>query len=347
MNRAFYPKFNSDNIPEEHKKLTIVEQYSAIESGIRSALAEGPQNFHTLVDKLQFPDLMISETIAELKMRDFIQNVRGSSDTYELSPPIVGEAIFLDGETMLPTTVIYMEDKTLVSRGKWYEFPKDFDVRRIVWNVQLRPCDESSTLLNLLKAAIDKEKRVTVKHNPKYDMLKNKVIPYSENIGILLRSIGDDISDVSLIFKIQVGGSSTDKDSIVPIYVHRGFTVRTKIDTQSMLDELHKPVAERNYIKGINLNRIFKVSDFIFNGQEIPLNFTKDEHKQQLTYARLETASKDSSACIKYYLVDSNGDKKLLDSEKYEADDFILKVEELFEGFANVMLSNLNFLIED
>ena len=343
MNRAFYPKYNADNMPEEHKKLTIVEQYSAIESGIRSALAEGPKNFHELVDKLQFPDIMISETIAELKMRDMIQYVRGSSDMLELSPPIVGEAIFLDGETNLPTTVIYLEDKTLVTRGKWYEFPIDFDVRRIVWNVQLRPGDESSTLLNLLKAAIDKEKHTTVKHNPKYDMLKNKVIPYSENIGILLRSIDDDITDTSLVFKIQVGGNSKDKDSVVPIYVHRGFTVRTKIDTQSMLDELHKPVAERDYWKGINLNRIFRVSDFIFNGQEIPLNFTEKE----LTYARLETASKDSSAYIKYYSVDSNGDKKLLDSEKYDADDFILKVEELFEGFASVMLSKLNFLIED
>jgi hypothetical protein len=58
----------------------------------------------------------------------------------------------------LPVTIIKTKTKTLVSRGAWYEFPLDFDVRRIIWNVQL-PNNNRSTLVDLIQNSILKEKK--------------------------------------------------------------------------------------------------------------------------------------------------------------------------------------------
>lgn len=322
-----------------------IENFSALESQVLTLINQGKVTFEDLVESVQFSEDTLKDTLENLISRDVLKlNIK--TKKYQYSSSIDDkDMVILEGNILLPTTIIKVPEKGImyVTRGEWYKFPIDFDVRRIIWNIKLIG-KNNSTLVDLVKSAVNKEQKTSIKHNPDYDILKNKVIPYNNNIGLHLHAIGNEISDVSIIFKITVGSenkSNTNSD-IKMCALHKGFSVRTEIATFEMLTELHKPVDQRDYEANIKLNKIYNLSDFIFNKQEIPINYVNDV----LTYVRIEKSMKSKGTELKYYKMDSYGNKKQIDSEIYEPAELVDKIRELFNGYASVLLDNQSFLVE-
>lgn len=316
-----------------------IENFTAIESQILSSINSGNKTFDKLKEDINLSEETIQMTIESLIAKNILV-FNTKSKQYQYSSPIDDkDMVILEGNILLPTTIIKVPEKGImyVTRGEWYQFPIDFDVRRIIWNIKFVG-KNNSTLVELVKSAINKEKKTTIKHNPDYDMLKNKIIPYNDKIGLLLHSIGNDISDVSIVFKIKVG----DTSDLSLCALHKGFTVRTEIATFEMLNELQKPLDQRDYESNIKINKIFNLSDFIFNKQEIPLNYSN----QVLTYCQIFNSSKTKSIELKYFKMDAYGNKKQIDSEIYEPHELVEKIRELFNGYASVLLDSLSFLVE-
>lgn len=322
-----------------------IENFNALESQVLSLINQGKVTFEDLVESVQFSEDTLKDTLENLISRDILKlNIK--TKKYQYSSPIDDkDMVILEGNILLPTTIIKVPEKGImyVTRGEWYKFPIDFDVRRIIWNIKLIG-KNNSTLVDLVKSAVNKEQKTSIKHNTDYDVLKNKVIPYNNKIGLHLHAIGNEISDVSIIFKISIGSENKNNinSDIKMCSLHKGFSVRTEIATSEMINELHKPVDQRDYEANIKLNKIFNLSDFIFNKQEIPINYVNDI----LTYVRIDKSTKSKGTELKYYKMDSYGNKKQIDSEIYEPAELVDKIRELFNGYASVLLDSLSFLVE-
>nr|DAJ28984.1 MAG TPA: winged helix-turn-helix domain protein [Caudoviricetes sp.] len=318
-----------------------VENFSSLESQVLSLLNEGNDTFEKLVETVQFSETTLKDTLENLISRDVLK-LDTKTKKYKYSSPIDDkDMVILEGNILLPTTIIRVPEKGImyVTRGEWYQFPIDFDVRKIIWNIKLVG-KNNSTLVDLVKSAVNKEQRTTIKHNPDYDILKNKMVPYNDKINLLLHAIGDEIADVSIVFKIAI--NLEDNSDVSMCAIHKGFSVRTQIATAELINELHKKVNERDYEANINLNKIYNLSDFIFNKQEIPINYSNNV----LKYARIEKSNKQKGTEIKYFKMDAYGNVKQIESEIYEPDELVEKVRELFNGYASVLLDNLSFLVE-
>lgn len=313
------------------------------ESTFLSKLNEGHATFEELKSVVPYSDKTLKQVIESLISKKIIK-LDTSTGRYVYDSPVNGEKIILDGNLMLPTTILKFKDRMLVSRGTWYQFPPDFDIRRVIWNVQLpmskKQNSGTSTLVELIRESVLKEKksRIIQSTDTTYKGLVNKIVPYGKSIALKLNVVGDDQCDVSIMFKKLVN-KITDDIKIE----FRGLTVRSEISTHELIAELKKPVKERDY-SNVKLNRMFNFSDFVFLNNEIPYQF--DIENKILYYVKITKVR--GTIELTYQAMKSDGDVEKIEVTSYEdAADGIAKIKELFMQYAVKMVDGEDFYVED
>ena len=308
--------------------------FSNLESQVLSLFNEGNKTFDSLLDASPITEKTLNSVLEGLISKNILK-LNPSTHEYTYQTKVNGEIIILDGNILLPTTIIRLKDKMLISRGEWYEFPLDFDIRRIVWNVKLEN-KTNSTLVDLIKTSILKVKKSKIVQLVEYENLRNKIVPYSSSLSLLLNTIGEEVSDVTIIFKIPLTPNS---DITVE---HKGFTVNTEIATEELLSQLRLPVAERNYQENIKLNKIYNFSDFIFSKNEIPVSISTSN---ELTFVKISGIRKTFE--LSYNLMSANGSVKKMDIESFDdSNEGIEKLRDIFKGMPSMILSKNNFISE-
>lgn len=300
------------------------------ETTLLSLFNEGNKTFESLKEKVPFSEkelMGILESLINKSILVFDKNKK----SYEYDSPVKGDKIILEGNVMLPMTIIRKEDCILVSRGKWYKFPTDFDVRTIIWNVKL-PNKTSSTLVDLIKDSVLKNRKARVQTMPEHKNLVNKIVPYSNRISLLLNAIGEEATDVTIIFKIIL-------DDFVQF---KGFSIRSLINTKELITELEKDNDVRDF-SNINLNRIFNFSDFIFANNCIPYEFISET--KEIKFVKITQIKK--SLEISYNIMTKNGVVEKFDSDNFDnISEGVAKIKSLFDGYGSHLLNELDFIVE-
>src|ERR1035437_9110696 len=196
--------------------------FSNLETQVLSLFNSGYHTFEALLDNAGISEKTLTSVMEGLLSKNIL-SFNQVTKKYSYQTNVNGEYVILDGNLLLPCTVLKMKDKLLVSRGSWYEFPLDFDIRRIIWNVKI-PAKTTSTLVDLISSSVLKEKKSKIVQLPEYQYLVDKIVPYSKTIGLLIHCVGETITDISIIFKLQIVKNA----EITP--EHRGFRVRTEIN---------------------------------------------------------------------------------------------------------------------
>lgn len=302
-----------------------------IESNLLSKINEGHNTFDKLIEVMDVSESTITSILENLIANNTLVYNKNTKQ-YSYSTPLKDSMVILDGNIMLPTTIIRTKDSTLVCRGEWYKFPLDFDVRRIIWNIKI-PSKQNSTLVDLIQNSILKQKKSKIKQLPEYQNLVNKLVPYSDSIKLNLNIIGEDVCSVNVLFieKLYVDASNND-------YVEfREFSIKSHINTQELINELSKTSTERNY-QNINISRIFNISDLIFTGNCIPYR-----NDGTLEYFKINGV-KNKMELI-YYTFTNDGKHTKVGSDEFTIDEGIQKIKELLTFVENKLLA-LDILIE-
>lgn len=312
-----------------------IENFSALESEVLSAVGEKINTFEALLSKVTFGERLLSQTIESLISRNKLKFDQ-TTKKYHQDTPIEGEMIILDGNLLLPTTIIRLPERGImyVSRGSWYEFPIDFDIRRIIWNIKLIG-KNNSTLVEMIRTSVLKERKSKIVHNKQWDQIKDKVVPYNNNVYLLINNVGDEVTDISIQFRIFFDKKTEGS----PIF--RTFSVPSEISTQELIDELHKPFAERDYKTNIKLNLIYNITDFLFLNNEIPIKF----ENETLQYVKINSVKKGFE--LIYYNMGKDGVRKKIDTEFYENPiEAMEKFKLIFSGLPARMLLENDFMFE-
>lgn len=304
--------------------------YTNFEAEILSLINEGYNTFDKLKEKITFNEKTLQSNLENLIAKGMLAfNI--SLKQYEYTKPIEGGKMILNGNIMLPMTVIRKKDKTLVCRGNWYIFPPDFDIRRIIWNVSL-PGKNSSTLVDLIKDSVLKTRKSKIETLPQYKNLVKKIVPYSKKLGLYINAVGEELADVSIMFYHTF-------DEFIQF---RDFRVKTYISRVELIHELEKPLNEKNY-QNITLNRIFNFSDFVFSENCIPYEYISDS--KELKYVQITGVKKRLE--LSYFIMTANGNMEKFDTESFESiSEGIQKLKELFSGYAQTLLNENDFLCE-
>lgn len=305
------------------------------ESNVLSKINEGYNTFEELKQQVGFSEKTLNQVLESLIAKHIIEYNK-SLKIYEYTVPVNGEKIILDGNLLLPCTILRYPNYILVGRGEWYKFPADFDVNRIIWNVKL-PDTKNTSLVQLITESVMKEKKSKVVQLPEYKNLVNKLVPYSNNIMFKINVVGEDLTDISIMFKKSLTVATDD----IRIE-YRGMFVRSEIKTSELINELRKSVSERNF-KNIHVNRIYSFSDFIFSNNEIPYAF--NQKTRTISYAKITGIR--SCIEISYFDMNSNGDVQKTNVEKFEDSNAgIGKLRELFDQYARKMIEEEDFMVE-
>jgi hypothetical protein len=172
-----------------------------------------------------------------------------------------------------------------------------------------------------------------------WKVLQNKIVPYAPRIGLILKVIGESVTDINIRFE-ELFNSSEDKKEFSSSWKFTGFSVPSTISTEELTTTLKLPTISRNYKENIQLNHIFKLSDFIFSGNEIPIKFKNGI----LEYIKLKSVRKNFE--FLYYKVDHTGEKRLYETESYEIEVGINKLREFFENYTLGFLNSLEIEVE-
>lgn len=305
------------------------------ESNVLSKINEGYNTFEELKQQVGFSEKTLNQVLESLIAKHIIEYNK-SLKIYEYTVPVNGEKIILDGNLLLPCTILRYPNYILVGRGEWYKFPADFDVNRIIWNVKL-PDTKNTSLVQLITESVMKEKKSKVVQLPEYKNLVNKLVPYSNNIMFKINVVGEELTDISIMFKKSLTVATDD----IRIE-YRGMFVRSEIKTSELINELRKSVSERNF-KNIHVNRIYSFSDFIFSNNEIPYAF--NQKTRTISYAKITGIR--SCIEISYFDMNSNGDVQKTNVEKFEDSNAgIGKLRELFDQYARKMIEEEDFMVE-
>ena len=269
----------------------------------------------------QYPDDKFITLVDALSAMNLISFDKKTNKYSVETNKTIGEQIILDGETNLPVTIIELpkENKKYISRGIWYELPLDFDIRRIKWNVVLYKDKDGEEihLTDYLKTVALKEKKSKIKHNPEYDMLRNRVVPYSDKMKLTLKSIGDEVTDAVLTFYQQTKMMDV---------LFTGLSVNTTISTKQLMLALESPKEERNWSKQLEINRLYSVNDFITKNNEILMS----DENGELIYARITGIQKGFELSI--FKQSKIGVQSKIDVETYYTyDELHARIRELLE----------------
>jgi len=282
----------------------------------------------------------ISETAFDVTISRMISSgdVTLNDSKYSYTNKLDGNIIVLDGNLLLPVITVTKNDKLYVTRGTWYEFPIDFDVRRIIWNdvLNINLNGDNASLVDLLVNQSIKEKKIFTQQLPEYEYLKNKIIPYSDKIGLHIMKVGEETTEIRILFKtVLTDGSMTSE--------HKGFGVKSVISTIEMLEELEKDTSERNY-ENIKLNRIVEIRDIMYVKNEIPLYFD-NKNKSVLVYAKLNTVKSGFSYEIRRR--DMIGNNVKIDNYYYESvSEGIESLWDEAKDFVNKLFKDSDFNID-
>lgn len=267
---------------------------SAIEANILNEITKGNRIMEGISERLNMSDSVI---LQELQMLVDTGMLSFNYDTkeYEYAKPIIGEPIFLDGDMFIPASFVYLDDKLMVSRGDdWYQFDRNLDIRRIQWNSVL-PYEENgeiktdTTLFDMLKNSVNKQRKTRNKQLSEYDNLRDKIVPYSDTLKIRLLTIGEEQTDVNLMFILPISVDSNN-DLIVEF---RKFAVKQAISTEQLILALRRPQQLRNFQQDIALDRMIPAKDMFFTGNCIPVRWT-NEDKSSFEFIELSQIKKDS-----------------------------------------------------
>lgn len=273
----------------------IYNNVSLAESMVTGLISKkGKVTKDAILEEIKISENACDSILGKLLSTNVIK-ICDDGEHYEYTTPLKGDIVVLDGDLMLPVSVIN-EDKTkIVSRGdKWYRFSSDFDLRRIVWNINLKNMGNSNnkTLVDLLTTQVVTEKSRGIKHISDYDHLVNKIVPYNKTIGILLNKIGEYLCDVSIIHKIVLSDGAVEQEI-------RKFRTHSEISTQELMLELNKELEDRDY-ENIRLEHCINIEDIILSGNEIPISYAKDKYgteadtrTDKLKYVRIKKMTKE------------------------------------------------------
>jgi hypothetical protein len=325
-----------------------VVKYESHEAQVISLITSGKKTIEEMKTDFQYSEKQLLKTIEVLISKHIIK-YNTVERIYDFDAPIEGDRVILDGNIILPMTVFRNKKNnyTLVTRGKWHKLEgANFDLRRIIWNVKLGNDDGTASnqpLIDLIKATALKEKKTKNVQLPEWVTLQNKVVPYSPNIGLVLKTIGDEYTDIYIRFEelIREPKTTASNDSFERVHKFMGFTVASVISTDELITTLKLPAAERNYKNSIQINHIFKLSEFVFNGNEIPIKCKNGI----LEYIKLKSNGK-RTFDFNYYKMDYSGDFRKYETETYEMEDGIVKLREFFENYTLAWLNNLEFEVE-
>lgn len=313
------------------------ESVSALESTFLSKFNEGYKTYDKLLENVPFNESTLKTVIESLTNKNVIKFDSISKEYVYETPLNNNEKVILDGNIMLPVTIIRSKDKILVTRGAWYEFPLDFDVRRIIWNVQLPTETSNSTLVNLIKESALKVRKSRIVQIPEYKQLQTLLIPWSDNVIFQINTVGEELTDVNLIFQIKLYPDSKNKEDFT---VFRGFQTRVEISTKELIDQLTVDVETRDFSQ-IKINRIYNFSDFVFSGNEIPYLETSTE----IEYVKITGIR--NKIELTYFSFDINGKVSKLNTEVYiDATEGLDKLKTLFDSYAVKLLVSNDFLLE-
>jgi len=307
--------------------------FSNLESQVLNLFNQGKKTFDSINESSSIAEKTLTSVLEGLISKNIFK-LNINTCEYEYQTKVNGEIFICDGNLLLPTTIIKLKDKILVTRGEWYEFPVDFDIRRIIWNVKLES-KSNSTLVDLIRTSVLKEKKSKIVQLLEYENLCNKIVPYSPTIGLLIHCVGESVTDISIIFKIKINKTADISSE------HRGFTVRSEISTEELIAVLKKPIVERNYINDIKINQIHNFSDFIFSKNEIPVSLINNE----LTFIKITGIKKLFE--LTYFKMDILGNVKKLDIETFDdSNEAIDKLRDIFKGLPSLILSENDFMSE-
>ena len=316
------------------------EHLSSLEAAVLSKLNEGYNSLEKLKENININELTLQNVLNSLITKNILVFDKIKKQ-YSYDTPVIGDKIILNGNILLGVTIIRDKNRILVNRGKWYEFPLDFDTRRIIWNVQL-PSQNKSTLIDLVKESILKEKKTNIIQLPEYKNIVGRLVPYNNNIKLKLNTIGETLSDISILFvlPIQMKKENIIGDSDISTIDFRGFNVRSVIKTEELINQLTCPVEERDFEK-ITLNRIFNFNDFLFINNEIPISITQNK----IEYIKLTNIK--NKIQLTYYEFDNTGNSKKINTEDFlDINEGIKVIKEYFEDIPKQILSRDNFLVE-
>ncbi len=296
----------------EHKQIT------AFESVVLNMLNKGydtvAKMLDSWVDEYNYSEVSLHETIETLEAAGTIvtKNV-GNETTVEYTKPLEGDLVMLDGELLLPVTIIEFprDNCKYVCRGNWYKFKADFDVRRIIWNPIVENTNQSD-LTQLIKSTVNKNvqlakgKTNNIKQLSEYKQLVNKLVPYSDNIALHILTVGEFVTRVKMIM-------FQHHDSEDLIVQHNKCFVITDIDTKELIAELRKSKEERDW-KNILLPKMLDTQDFIINGCEVPIKFQESTLTTQVV--RFTTSA--NTYAIETLNIDSMGTIRVVDTDRFE-----------------------------
>jgi hypothetical protein len=319
-----------------------VKSFTSLEATLLTLFNEGNRTFDALKAKISISEKSLNDVLEGLTVKGVLKLNLGTRE-YVYDTPVEGDKVILDGNIMLPITVIKQvneldptKSKLLVTRGAWYEFPIDFDIRRIIWNVQL-PSSTKSTLIDLIRESALKERKSKIIQNPQYQQLVGKLLPWNDKIKLKINVVGDDVADVTIIFvdRLYMVDGGTD------FVEYRGLTVRSEVSTKEMIGELQKKPDERRISENVKLNHIFNFSDFLFANNEIP--YSSDG--ESINFARI-TAIRGKLE-LTYYRFNNNSALQKLSVEEYiDSAEGIDKLRELFNSYAASLVNSSDILVE-
>lgn len=321
-------------------KTEPVINYTALETELLSSFNEGNTTFDKLADRVSFNEKTLKTVLEQLLAKNVLK-FNTSKQEYEYETPVKETKIILDGNLLLPMTIIKKKnkdgiDKIYVSRGPWYEFDADFDIRRIIWNVEL-PSNKTSnsTLVDLVKNSVLKVRKSKLVQVDAYKVLCGKIIPWSENIHFEINTVGEDQTDITLMFVIRLFIDESE-DAVL----FREFSVRTLIDTNQLISEVTKPSEERQF-SNIEINKFYNFTDFVFANNSIPYEVTKTNIK----YAKI-TGIRGKLELTHFEMNNEGAHKKI---EKVEYPDFnegLNELRHLFTIGASKLLDKLDFALD-
>lgn len=284
-----------------------------------------------IIKKINISEKYYDRIISDLLAKNLIKI---NADRISYTTPVNDSIIILKGDLLFPVTIIEREDYKLVTRGIWYKLPKNFDVRRIIWDCELynNGNNKNNSLVDLLisqEFVVEKSENNVMKE---YNHLIDKMIPYSDNLYLHIKSVNTQSTDILITFDMKL--TESDKSFTA---MNAFFKVKSEISTGEMLNELNKESSLRNF-QNIKLNNVISVSDLILKNNEIPIEYVTGNGRNYvggdtIKYVYIETLKNGITYSIK--TKNSSGSIKTIENYEYNS---------ITEGIESIMVLCKKFI---
>lgn len=289
----------------------ITETYTNVESEILNIISinDSPLKLDEILEKTTLGEHTVLSVLTNLVTKKILK-FDGEKYIYQIASK--NKKLILNGNLLLPVTIIRRDGFTFICRGKWYKISgEDFDVSRIVWNTVMNLSGEKSTLVELIEQQLLSTPNIKVTQLPEYKQLQNKKIIYNNNLDILVKVVGKENTKINICFKEKVYDTEGDKLNNNLSYDFTVMEIPAIINTDMLLSYL-KPTEENAPKIEIELPKLITISDIIFNGNTFPISYDK----KTVTFYSIEK-NKHKMVLTKK-VIDFNGVEIELDSDTYD-----------------------------